>query len=892
MDEHQHLIVDLRAGYKDITSEVVSVKRKGNLVMVRFRKSDHIFSYDANNLFISNEPRQVLQDVAVNGRLVFGAKEKVRFGNFLKIFFKKQRAAELHLGDYTLLDASITKTLGYFYLVAQRVKMLPPKEDEDQEKNTLVADGIARIEGVRVDSPLYAYLSGVLPDSVPFGGGLIFPFACNASQLKAVETVFSNPLSLIQGPPGTGKTRTILTILMNAILNKKRVAVVSNNNSAIQNVLEKLGAQELDFLAALLGRRENVQTFLNSQQDYPTWVREQPSITGEEAITKRGRVIILQARLKELFNAQNQVKAFEQELDALNREASHFDLCYPKATQMKGKPSLPATRIAAILAFYDARVRKEKEIGILHRWWNGVIRRWGNFTFWRQPLSEITIALKKTYYGQKRIELEAEIARLNALLASADFEALHAELNQLSLEILRKSIQETFGKREEVRRQFTSRDLYSEDFYREYPIILSTTFMVERFKPDGGFDLLIMDEASQVDVCTGLLSLSCAKQVVVVGDDKQLPCVITDDDVKELASLHAKIPISAAHRYRPGQSLLSSILGILPNVPNIILREHYRCDPLIIGFCNQRFYDNQLVVHTSSSTKRSPLRVLFTAPGNHARGHFNLRQLQEVQTLIRTLQAEGYSEAEIGLCTPYRKQAAAMGALTVHQFQGREKPVIILSTVDNQISSFVADDQLMNVAISRAQKIFCLIVSASNTQWENTIGDLINYIRYHTDTPEAIQQGKITSVFDNLYSASQRASASSVLFDSPAEELISGLLVKILAEQDVDHRYTFKMHIPLREVFKMTPELTSQEIDYLTNRNTHLDFLIYERFGRRPCFAIEVDGYAYHKRGTKQAVRDELKNSILEKNNFPLLRLSTIESNEAERIRTFLFHDR
>ena len=39
------------------------------------------------------------------------------------------------------------------------------------------------------------------------------------------------------------------------------------------------------------------------------------------------------------------------------------------------------------------------------------------------------------------------------------------------------------------------------------------------------YDYLIMDEASQVDIATGSLALSCAKNVVIVGDTKQLPNV-------------------------------------------------------------------------------------------------------------------------------------------------------------------------------------------------------------------------------------------------------------------------------------------------------------------------------------------------------------------------------
>ncbi len=62
----------------------------------------------------------------------------------------------------------------------------------------------------------------------------------NESQLKAVENAFSSQISIIEGPPGTGKTQTILNIIANILINKKSVAIVSNNNPAVENVYEKM----------------------------------------------------------------------------------------------------------------------------------------------------------------------------------------------------------------------------------------------------------------------------------------------------------------------------------------------------------------------------------------------------------------------------------------------------------------------------------------------------------------------------------------------------------------------------------------------------------------------------------------------------------------------------
>ncbi len=50
-------------------------------------------------------------------------------------------------------------------------------------------------------------------------------------------------------------------------------------------------------------------------------------------------------------------------------------------------------------------------------------------------------------------------------------------------------------------------------------------------------------------------------------------------------------------------------------------------------------------------------------------------------------------------------------------------------------------------------------------------------------------------------------------------------------------------------------------------------------------YPIEVDGFEYHKVGTQQAERDKLKEQVLAKYNFPVLRFRTNESNEKEILR-------
>ena len=89
------------------------------------------------------------------------------------------------------------------------------------------------------------------------------------------------------------------------------------------------------------------------------------------------------------------------------------------------------------------------------------------------------------------------------------------------------------------------------------------------------------DEASQVDIVTGALALSCAKNAVIVGDLKQLPNVVTSEVEKITKQVFESFELHSAYSYADN-SLLSSIVNLYEDIPKTLLKEHYRCHPKII----------------------------------------------------------------------------------------------------------------------------------------------------------------------------------------------------------------------------------------------------------------------------------------------------------------------
>lgn len=131
------------------------------------------------------------------------------------------------------------------------------------------------------------------------------------------------------------------------------------------------------------------------------------------------------------------------------------------------------------------------------------------------------------------------------------------------------------------------------------PLFLMSPLSVAQFLPRGqiDFDVLLIDEASQVRPEDALGAIARCKQVIVVGDDKQLPPTNffnrmiagdsgTEEDEEEVEG--------AAIRD------LESILSLCDIFPRRMLRWHYRSThPALIAVSNRRFYKDGLLLPPS-----------------------------------------------------------------------------------------------------------------------------------------------------------------------------------------------------------------------------------------------------------------------------------------------------
>jgi superfamily I DNA and/or RNA helicase len=133
------------------------------------------------------------------------------------------------------------------------------------------------------------------------------------------------------------------------------------------------------------------------------------------------------------------------------------------------------------------------------------------------------------------------------------------------------------------------------------------------------FDLLVIDEASQVRPEDALGAIARARQIVVVGDQKQLPPtsffdrLLSDGDQDD----EDDDPTTEASLLRGAAKLgdLESILTLCEarGLNSRMLRWHYRSrDPSLIRVSNQEFYRGGLILPPSPLQEDPAYGICFT----------------------------------------------------------------------------------------------------------------------------------------------------------------------------------------------------------------------------------------------------------------------------------------
>jgi RecA/RadA recombinase len=911
MDEKKYLVLtrDKSSGKirRDVTQSITGLKNIGGKVEVTY-KGDRTYTYNRSNIKILTNPSVInLKEkiITIDGRAVDHYETALDFGEYVKLFKDKRSQfvpkSKLRIIDSVLSQPRPKAIFEYFKTLS---KVLTVTEDGVK----VLTNQYDRINIVRQDSLLGRYLKAQPIEKNTNTEPIIYPFGLNASQKKAVETALTHSLSVIEGPPGTGKTQTILNIIANVVARGKNVGMVASNNSATANVQEKMEKRGYGFLTAMLGSVYNRAVFFKFAP------KKIPNLDGwaldfNAAIRKKKSMEQKSLELRTLLDHQNALANCKGMLSNLILEKSYHERQFQgkkeDANRIRRLKRWQSDTLLRFLTVLEHHAKHEKPISFWKRiQWLFQYGIWGLNPSGIQ-INQVIQSLCSFYYDCREGELRDEIQALEAKLAKKGFADLLREIIDLSVMLLKHNVHRRYKISKPVEFNAETYKFHFDEFIKQYPVVLSTTHSVmNSVSRLSLFDYLIIDEASQVDLVTAALALSCCKNTVIVGDVRQLTPIVTRE-IEELSdSLVAENDIPWAYNFKH-HSIISSLMELYQEtLPKTLLMEHYRCHPKIIGFCNEKYYDKNLVIMTDDNPEDKPLWVYRTAPGNHARkapsgnGLINIREMEVIRDEILMPHRDRYGNGQqVGVIAPYRhhvnnaKKIIGVPELeveTIHKFQGREKETIIFSTVANQINEFVDDPNLINVAVSRAVKELVIVTSDRGFRQHGTnIGDLMRYIEYQSMGETILKSNKI-SVFDLLYTEHSKALLSfmsSVINVSKfkSENLMNRVIESTLEEPRF-RSFRHVLHVPLYSIVKDYSQLDETETQFAKHPWAHVDFLIYNKLDKEPALVVEVDGYRYHADKIEQTKRDEIKDRIFYRIGLPILRIRTNESGEKAKL--------
>ncbi|AOZ73311.1 hypothetical protein BK816_08495 [Boudabousia tangfeifanii] len=328
------------------------------------------------------------------------------------------------------------------------------------------------------------------------------------------------------------------------------------------------------------------------------------------------------------------------------------------------------------------------------------------------------------------------------------------------------------------------------------PCFVMTAYQLPRYfalwSPDegnnpnyGAIDLLIVDEAGQVDTTLGAAGFALAKRALVVGDVRQLAPVwsVDPESDEELGDAHGlgqywdELKAAGLTGSQPSSLMAAASHACQweygktkpdgTRQGGLFLSEHFRCHSEIINYCNDLIYDGMLEPKRPESSwplgQIVDIPFLFRpVPGSKDETQGSSRRnLVEAEAIVEWIVKHhelfteiypGRKASPIGVVTPFKAQAnlikrvlnqhpqkprAAITIGTAHTLQGAERPVILFSSVygeNSNATSFIENThELMNVAVSRAKDLF--IVFGAEKRRSDT-GKVFSLIRQHAQVNE------------------------------------------------------------------------------------------------------------------------------------------------------------
>ncbi|QLC32690.1 AAA family ATPase [Halarchaeum sp. CBA1220] len=265
------------------------------------------------------------------------------------------------------------------------------------------------------------------------------------------------------------------------------------------------------------------------------------------------------------------------------------------------------------------------------------------------------------------------------------------------------------------------------------PLVAATTSSCgSRVMRSQEFDVVLVDEASQLTEPGTLAAINRGATFVLVGDHHQLPPVTQSEG-------------------RLAESLFERLIEAHPEA-GVLLESQYRMRQRIQAFSSTEFYDGRLRPATGEVATQSlaDLGVDSSQPDvvdgvgfvdvtGTTDAHVDPEEAARVADIVESYLDAGLDRADIGVIAPFRAQVGEIGRRvpegvavdTVDRFQGSSKEVILVSFVATGAldGPIFEDYRRLNVAMSRAKKSLVLVGDAAALGTDDFYARMLDWAR-------------------------------------------------------------------------------------------------------------------------------------------------------------------
>ncbi len=639
----------------------------------------------------------------------------------------------------------------------------------------IIDKGIANSIQIRTEKPITNMLKKKFPDK-----------EFNEDQRKAIEVAVNTPdIAMIMGPPGTGKTTVIKAIIARFEEYYKnhndkripRILVTSFQHEAVENVIEDLDGNGLPS-ERIGGKRgehdkksQSIKTWRDSSTEYiqneiKTLVPESP-----EEISLRDEIFAWREKGKDPGEGFDLLKRSAEgvrlllspELNATINEIISRGMGFSsqqteaiKANEEESQKDIQKVLLAQRLTMEAYEDDGKRQAFLLKQYiLQGLIDNKDDTVFIDNMLKDKGKDEKSFSEYVKGVEKlkNKYIIKEKVSTAISTEDTIEQCLKEMDVELQRQRLEKLENRDEAT--AYALRNYIDalqdekeiERIIERYSNVTAATCQqsmeMGRFAQNPVYDLVIVDEAARANPLDLLIPMSMGKQVILVGDHKQLPHMLDPDVVKQFEKDERMQDLGVLQ-----QSMFERLFRMFDDngqqiKRTVMLSKQYRMNPVIGNFASEAFYEKKLdSSEVDVAKKQANIGMYNDSPiawinlnknkfGMEQGGHSKYRE-SEAKRIIDEVKKVLNKDPKktIGIISFYRKQSEKIEYLaskeltdiqlqqvsigTVDGFQGKEFDIVFLSCVRANVADI--DNRRQRVGHLDDQSRLCVSFTRSRQQ--------------------------------------------------------------------------------------------------------------------------------------------------------------------------------